>query len=128
MNDITNANETTAAATATPLKPKLTHAEKILARATFLTGRIESDTIEYGNLVTEINSAEALKNVDVGSVIQIKLGRKFADKDTTRVVQANVIGVRVEDDGAKQYKVQHGEGFDAEVAVVTAASIVGVVS
>lgn len=125
MNDIVN--ETSAAAQATPIAPKLTRAEKNLKRAEFLKNRIESDTQEYTDLVNEINSAEALKNVDVGSVVQIKLGRKFADKDTTRIVQATVIGVRVEDDGGKQYKVTHGEGFDAEVAVVTAGTIVSVV-
>ncbi len=101
--------------------------EKLLARAQVLAKRIEADTNAYNAIKAEIDGAEALKNVAEGSVISVKFGRRFsAERDTTRVVTATVIGVREDDDGAKQYKVSYGTGFDAEVAVVGSSSIVGV--
>ena len=125
MNDQNNAVESTNAAEAAPA-PKLTRAEKITKRAEFLKARIESDTKEYTEIVNELNNAAALASLEIGSVIQIKLGRKFADKDTTRIVEATIIGVRVEEDGGTQYKVSHGVGFEADVAVVSAGQIVAV--
>lgn len=106
--------------------PKQTRAEKLTARAEVLRKRIESDTAAFNAIVAELESAARLANLSIGAAVRIKLGRKFADKDTTRIVDAVVVGVKEEEDGAKQYKVQHGSGFDAEIAVVTAAQIVSV--
>lgn len=112
--------ETTAA-------PKLSRAQKLTARATLLAERISKDTAEYNEVVNEINSAEALKTVAEGSVVQVKLGRRFsAEKDTTRIVEAVVVGVRTDEEGTTQFKVQYGSGFEAEQAVVNAGQIVGV--
>jgi hypothetical protein len=107
--------------------PKLSRAQKLTARATLLAERISKDTAEYNEVVNEINSAEALKTVAEGSVVQVKLGRRFsAEKDTTRIVDAVVVGVRTDEEGTTQFKVQYGSGFDAEQAVVNAGQIVGV--
>lgn len=106
--------------------PKLTYAEKRAKRHAFLYARIMADTAEYNNLTNEINNAEALKNLGIGSVITIKQGRKFADKDTTRIVKATVIGKQDQEDGSTLYKVSYGEGFDADVAVINAGAILSV--
>ena len=103
---------------------KLTRAEKLAARQAFLYNRIQADTAEYHSVTSEINNAAALASVTIGSVVQIKLGRKFADKDTTRIVEATVVAAR-EVEGDVQYKVSYGEGFDAETAVIEPGKIVG---
>lgn len=108
-------------------KPKLSRAQKLVNRAALLADRIEKDTAEYNEVANEINSAEALKTVAEGTVVQVKLGRRFsAEKDTTRIVEAVVVGVRTDEEGTTQFKVQYGSGFDAEQAVVNAGAIVGV--
>lgn len=123
MNDQTNQD---AEAVAPISAPKLTYAEKIAKRAKFLYDRIVADTAEYNGLKNEIDNAEALKNLAPGSVITIKLGRKFADRDTTRFEEATILGMSVNDEGATLYKVSYGEGFNMEVAVVAAGAIVSV--
>lgn len=116
-----------AAAAEKAAAPKLTYAEKRAKRVAFLYARIVSDTAEYNNLSNEINNADALKNLVVGDKITIKQGRKFADKDTTRIVEASILGVSVQEDGSTLYKVTFGEGFDADVAVVNAGAILSVI-
>lgn len=118
-----NTEQTAAEKTAAP---KLTRAEKIAKRVKFLFERITADTAEYNDLSNEINNAEALKNLAIGDVVQIKQGRKFADKDTTRIVEATIIGSQVQEDGSTLYKVSFGEGFNADVAVIGAGAIVSV--
>ena len=101
----------------------LTREQKLQAKYETLVKRIAADTEKANEIAAELNSAAALAAVDTGSNIVVKLGRKFADKDTTRFVEAVVVAVKVEEDGTKLYKVQFGAGFDAEIAVVGAASI-----
>lgn len=117
---------TTVVPTAAPEAPKLTRAEKLVKRATQLADLIAKNTAEYNDIKAELDNAEKLSSVAEGSVVKIKLGRKFADKDTTRIVEATVVGVREDENTGKQYKVSYGSGFDAEVAVVNSAQIVAV--
>lgn len=106
---------------------KLTRGERLAKLATTLAARIEADTAKYNEIVTELNNAAALNSVTVGSEITVKLGRKFsAEKDTTKYVIATVFGVKELEDGTVQYKVQYGEGFDAEIAVIRASQITDV--
>ena len=105
---------------------KLTRTEKLLKRAELLKKRIEDDTAEYGDIANEINSAEAMKSLSIGSVVTIKLGRKFADRDTTRFVEATIVGIRDDEDNGVQYKVTYGTGFEADIAVVGAGAITAV--
>ena len=102
---------------------KLTREEKLQAKYNSLIARINSDTEKANEIAAELNSIAALASVGVGSSVVVKLGRKFADKDTTRFVPGVVIGVKEDEDGAKLFKVQYGEGFDADIAVVGAAAI-----
>lgn len=102
---------------------KLTREEKLQAKYNSLIARINSDTEKANEIAAELNSIAALASVGVGSAVIVKLGRKFADKDTTRFVPGVVIGVKEDEDGAKLFKVQYGYGFDADIAVVGAAAI-----
>ena len=117
MNDTVQTQESNEAAVV------LTREQKLQAKYEALVKRIAADTEKANEIAAELNSAAALAAVDAGSAVIVKLGRKFADKDTTRFVEAVVVAVKVEEDGTKLYKVQYGAGFDAEIAVVGAASI-----
>ena len=103
--------------------PKLTREEKLTAKLNALAARINADTEKYNDLKAELDSIAALAAITVGSAVVVKLGRKFADKDTTRFENAVVVGVKEDEDGSKLYKVQYGEGFDAEIATVTGAAL-----
>jgi hypothetical protein len=112
-------NTTIQAATA----PKLTRAEKLVASIERLKASIVSNTEKVNDMIAEYNSIAALAALDAGSVVIVKIGRKFADRDTTRFVEGVVLAVKEDEDGSKQYKVQYGKGFDAEVTVVNGAAL-----
>lgn len=99
--------------------PKLTHEQKLRQKFDTLVARINADTEAAKAIQVELQSIAALANVGPGDEVIVKLGRA----DTAREEFATVLAVRVTDDGAKQYKVQYGEGFDAEIAVVGSAKI-----
>lgn len=105
------------------VRVKKTLAERIEA----LEKRIEADTAKLEELTFERDNAERLASVGTGSVVTVKLGRKFKDKDTTRVVQGVVIATKEEDDGSKLLKVQVGEGFDVEFVTVGLGSVESVI-
>lgn len=103
---------------------KLTVEEKIAA----LEARILADTAKVAELRENGDPDARLVGVVAGSDVVVKLGRKFSEeKDTTRYVQAVVVAIK-DDEDTKLYKVQFGEGWDAEVAVVRGCSITEVVS
>jgi len=102
---------------------KLTREQKLVAKLDLLKKRIEKDTADYNELAVELNNIAALAAIGEGSAVVVKLGRKFADKDTTRFEYGTVIGVKEEEDGSKLYKVSYGSGFDADIAVVTGAAL-----
>lgn len=74
---------------------------------------------ELTDIVNEINAINALQSIDVGSKVVITLGKG----ETLHKVEGTVIGVREDEDGAKQYKVAYGSGFDADVKVVGASKL-----
>lgn len=102
---------------------KLTREQKLAAKLESLRARITADTEKYNELAAELNSIAALAAVAAGSDVIVKLGRKFADKDTTRYAPGVVLAVKEDEDGTKLYKVQYGQGFDAEIVVVGASAI-----
>lgn len=102
---------------------KLSREEKLRAKYNLLAARIQKDTETAQELAQEINNIAALAAVGVGSAVTVKIGRKFADRDTTRYVAGVVLGVQENEEGSKQYKVQYGEGFDAEIATVKGHAI-----
>ena len=103
---------------------KLTREQKLRAKYDMLVARINKDTETAAEIAYEINSFAALAAIAVGTAVVVKLGRKFSEeKDTTRFVPGVVIGVKEDEDGSKLFKVQHGEGFDADIATVTGAAL-----
>lgn len=109
-----SAAEAVAAVTEVKQRVKKTLAEKIEA----LELRIESDTAKLAEFIAERDNAERLAGVAAGTHVTVKLGRKFKEKDTTRVVPGIVVAVKEDDDGDKLLKVQVGDGFDAEYVIV----------
>lgn len=109
-----SAAEQVAAVTEVKQRVKKTIAEKIEA----LEKRVENDTAKLEELIAERDNAERLAGVGPGTHVTVKLGRKFKDKDTTRVVPCIVVAVKEDDDGDKLLKVQVGDGFDAEYVIV----------
>lgn len=114
-----SAAEAVAAVTETKVRVKKTLPEKIEA----LEKRIADDTEKLAELIAERDNADRLSGVVSGTHVTIKLGRKFKDKDTTRVVPGVVVAVKEDDDGDKLLKVQIGDGFDAEYVVVGLGAI-----
>lgn len=114
-----SAAEAVAAVTETKARVKKTLPEKIEA----LEKRIADDTEKLAELIAERDNADRLSGVVSGTHVTIKLGRKFKDKDTTRVVPGVVVAVKEDDDGDKLLKVQIGGGFDAEYVVVGLGAI-----
>ena len=109
MSELNTAAETTAAP-----EVKLTRREKLLAQYNTTFAKHGELAAKLQELAAEINSIAALAAVTVGSVVVVTVGRG----DEAKEVEANVIGVREEEDGSKTYKVTYGSGFDADIVVV----------
>lgn len=107
-------NTNTAAETTAAPEVKLTRREKLLAQYNTAFAKHAELAAKLQELAAEINSIDALNTVTVGSVVVVTVGRG----DEAKEVEANVIGVREEEDGSKTYKVTYGTGFDADIAVV----------
>ena len=107
-------NTNTAAETTAAPEVKLTRREKLLAQYNAAFAKHAELAAKLQELAAEINSIDALAAVTVGSVVVVAVGRG----DEAMEVEANVIGVREEEDGSKTYKVTYGSGFDADIAVV----------
>ena len=105
---------TAAETTAAPEAVKLTRREKLLAQYNAAFAKHAELAAKLQELAAEINSIAALAAVTVGSTVVVTVGRGVEAWD----VEANVIGVREEEDGSKTYKVTYGTGFDADIAVV----------
>lgn len=75
-------------------------------------------------LNVQLADFDKLDAVDVGSVVEFKIGRA----DTRRVVAGLVKAVKVEEDGSKKLKVEYtptGDEFDNTFAVIKTSEIVG---
>lgn len=114
--------EGTAGGTAEGTKIVLTRAEKLGKQIEVLTKRIEADTAKLAEVTLELETAERLSSVGVGTLITARIGRA----ETSREVQAEVLGVKDEESGARRYKISFGDGFDADVQVIQPSQIVAV--
>lgn len=117
MTDATNTPETNAPEAAPVVK--LTRREKLLAAYNKTRERALKDAETLKELVEEINSIDLLASTDVGATVIISVGRGEDAKD----VRGTVIGVKDDEETGKTFKVQYGEGFDTDVAVVKASKI-----
>lgn len=109
--------------TAPEATQKQTRKEKLFAKLDVLAKRITADTENYNKIKAEYEIIDSLDNISVGTAVTIKQGRA----ETTREVTGIVIAIKHEDDGSAKYKVQYGEGFDADIAVVHSSGILAVV-
>lgn len=101
---------------------KLSRPEKLRLKIAQTEARIQRDTEALAELQGELQGIERLASVAPGTAVTVRLGRG----ETTREVNAVVVGVKADEDSATRYKVQYGEGFDADVAVVFSTQIIAV--
>lgn len=118
-----NTAATTTETTAAEAKKPMTKIEKLTARVALLTKRIADDSAELPKVQAELAAQEQIANVKEGSVIVVKQGRA----DTVREVEAVVKATR-DGEGVRQFKVEIGEGFDAEIVVVQDYQVIEVKS
>lgn len=105
--------------TNTNTAPKLTGRAKLVANYESNLEKYKALGVKLNELAAEINAIDALAAVTVGSKVIVTVGKGEAAKE----VEAVVVGVREEEDGSKTLKVQYGEGFDADIAVVKASKV-----
>lgn len=105
--------------TNTNTAPKLTGRAKLVANYESSLEKYKALGVKLNELAAEINAIDALAAVTVGSKVIVTVGKGEAAKE----VEAVVVGVREEEDGSKTLKVQYGEGFDADIAVVKASKV-----
>lgn len=135
-------------------KTVLTRAQKYAARIALLASRILKDQAELDAVKLEADTADKLASVAPGSTIVARLGRagsaaveavaavfaedsvtvitpaiaaKAATTGTLRHVEAEVLGVKEEENGSLRYKITFGEGFDKDVEIIQASQIVSIV-
>ena len=71
--------------------------------------KIDSIRVAVEELQVQLDAALATETLNVGSTYSISIGRG----DTARVVEAELLGQRVKENGATEFRFSHGEGFDA---------------
>lgn len=92
---------------------------KIQARIDLLTARIEKDTAELAVLQPQRDAELALQNVEAGSVVTFKFGRK----ENRTVLRGTVVA---NDDVNAKLRVYAGEGFDAQLYTIATRDVLGV--
>ena len=115
------ANGTSAPKAPKAPKEKLSRKEKLERIVANADADIAKIKVKADAAKAELEALTKLANVGVGSNLVVRVGRG----DTAKTVAATVLGVK-EEEGVAKYRVQYGTGFDAELAVITAAYIVEV--
>lgn len=120
MSEENNTQNTNTEATgAAAPEVKKTRLEKLTESYNKKRAQHEKLTAELTEIVAEVNAINALGSIAEGSKVVISIGKG----ETARDVEGTVIGVREDEDGAKQYKVAYGSGFDADVKVVGSSKL-----
>lgn len=102
---------------------KQTQAEKLNAKATTLRELIIVKTGEYNSILAQLEAIALVANVTQGDTVTATSGKGEKAINVTGVV----LGVAVDEDGAKKVKVQTGSGFDTVVYVFNQSQITAVV-
>lgn len=71
--------------------------------------KIDTIRVAIEELQVQLAAALATETLNVGQTYSISIGRG----DTARVVEAQLLGQRVKENGATEFRFSHGEGFDA---------------
>lgn len=117
MSEQNQATEITTESAAPEVKK--TRLEKLTDTYTKKRAQFDKLSAELTEIVAEINGIQALANVQVGTKVVISVGKGESAKE----VEGTVVGIREDEEGAKQYKVAYGVGFDADVKVVGASKL-----
>ncbi len=115
---MTQDNNTQATET-TPPEVKKTRLEKLTDSYNKKRASFDKLQAELTEIVAEITSIQALANVVAGTKVRLSIGKG----ETAQKVEGTVIAVRENEEGAKEYKVAYGSGFDADVKVVGASKL-----
>lgn len=92
---------------------------KIQSRIDLLTARIEKDTAELAVLQPQRDAELALQNVESGSVVTFKFGRK----ENRTVLRGTVVAT---DEVNAKLRVYAGEGFEAQLYTIATRDVLGV--
>lgn len=87
-----------------------------------LKARIAADTAKLAEMETAEKSASAMQTLSQGVTVKFMYGR-----GETRAERTGIVLAVAETDKGKRIKVQYGEGFDVELAVIDPAAILEVV-
>ena len=93
--------------------------EKLADAYTKARAKFDALSVQLKDIVDEINAIDALANIGEGSVVLLTIGKG----ETLTKVQGTVLAVRETEDGAKEYMVAYGQGFDADVKIVGASKL-----
>ena len=96
---------------------------KLTEQYNALVAKIAADTAKAKSILENIGKIDFIAGLSAGAAVVVKLGRKFADKDTTRYVDGTIMAKKEDEKGNVTFKVMIGSGFDADVAVVGAADV-----
>jgi hypothetical protein len=110
---------TTQTTTATePAKP-VTLRDKLLQKYNTLFSKHADLTQELQDIASQINAIDLTASLAEGNQVQFVVGKKEEAKEVIGVI----IGVKVDESGAKTFKVQYGSGFDTDVTVLPANKV-----
>lgn len=101
---------------------ELSPSQKLAAKIASKKAQVVKLNEEIERLEGQFRTIDLLDKVKPSSIIVARVGRA----DTSREVDATVLGVQTLPNGDLRYKVYFGEGFDAETVVIQASQIVDV--
>lgn len=117
-------NTTDATATPEVAAPVLTRADKLRAEINAIVTQSAALGLKYAAKKKEYDSLAFFDALKEGDQVDARVGRG----DTAKRVIATILGIQTDEKGVTRYKIQYGQGFDADQAVVFAASIEGAVT
>lgn len=100
-------------------KVKLSAVDTLRAKYADLFKKRSEIDVKLAAIVAEVHAIESLTNLTEGAAVEITVGRG----DDAKAVAGVVVAVRTNKDGTKDFKVQYGTGFDANIAVVSEGKI-----
>lgn len=101
---------------------ELTPSQKLAAKIASKKAQVVKLNDEIERLEGQFRSVDLLDKIKPSSIIVARVGRA----ETSREVDATVLGVQTLPNGDLRYKVYFGEGFEAETVVIQSSQIVDV--
>ena len=101
-----------------PAKP-VSLREKLLQKYNERFAKHAALTEELQDLAAQITAIDLTASLAEGHQVQFLVSKKEEAKEVIGVI----IGVKVDESGAKTFKVQYGSGFDTDVTVLPANKV-----